>query len=616
MRFDYHCTALLLYNACRKCSWRLPGPNPEQYSHRNPQKSRCFMESKDKSTTQDWFTAMNAETHKVMELFAGKVGEEYLDNLNRAWSELLSRPTDPQGWLDAVTEYQRTQLQFWTGLMTGNSAVPAEPQPGDRRFAADEWSENPVFNYIKESYLIASNLLNQMVSKAQLDDKAKQKLEFYTQQYIDAMSPTNFAATNPEVIQQAVETKGQSLIDGLQNLIGDLEKGRISMTDEMAFTLGENLATTEGAVVYENELFQLIQYKPLTEKVHQRPMLIVPPCINKFYILDLQPKNSFVRYAVEQGQTVFLVSWVNATPEQSQLSWDDYVGDGVLEAIDRVAAISGADKINTVSWCVGGTLLASALAVLAARKDNRVAAATFLTTLTDFSEPGDLGVFIDDDQIDQLLKKVHAEGVLNGRNLTTTFNMLRSNDLIWSYVVNNYLKGQAPAPFDILYWNSDPSNLPAEMYDYYINNMYLKNRLIKPGELTICGEKIDLRQVRIPSYFLSCIDDHIAPWKSTYIGAEVFPNHEFVLGASGHIAGVINPAAKNRRNYWTNGESGQGSDHWLETAERQEGSWWPHWTAWMKKRSGKLMEAPKALGDDKNPVIEPAPGRYVQARVD
>ncbi|WP_210394929.1 PHA/PHB synthase family protein [Motiliproteus sediminis] len=574
------------------------------------------MDSKDTNTAQEFFTAMNAEAHKVMELFAGKVGEEYLDNLNSAWGQLLSRPTDPQGWLDAVTEYQRSQMQFWAGILTGGKAVEAAPQPGDRRFAAEEWSESPVFNYIKESYLIASNMLNKMVSSVNLDEKSQQKLEFYTQQYIDAMSPTNFAATNPEVIQQAVETKGQSLIDGLQNLLGDMEKGRISMTDEEAFVLGENIATTEGAVVFENELLQLIQYKPLTEKVNERPTLIVPPCINKFYILDLQPGNSFVKYAVEQGQTVFLVSWVNASPEQSNLSWDDYVGNGVLEALEAVKSISGSNKVNTVAWCVGGTILASALAVLSARKDTSVASATFLTTLTDFAEPGDLGVFIDKEQIEQLLKKVHSEGVLNGRNLSTTFNMLRSNDLIWSYVVNNYLKGQAPAPFDILYWNSDPTNLPASMYDFYIRNMYLDNALAQPGKLTVCGESVDLTKIKVPCYFLSCIEDHIAPWKSTFTGSENFSNCEFVLGASGHIAGVINPASKNRRNYWTGGDSGKGADHWLETAERQEGSWWPHWSGWLKKRGGKQVEAPSALGNETHPVIEPAPGRYVAKRLD
>ncbi len=574
------------------------------------------MDSKDTSNvTQNFFSAMNSEAHKVMEMFGGRVGEEYLDNLNNAWSQLLDRPHDPQGWIDAITEYQKTQMQFWSGFLTGSTGASSAAAPGDRRFNSDEWSESPVFNYIKESYLIASNMLNKLASSANLDEKSQQKLEFYTQQYIDAMSPSNFAATNPEVIQQAIDTKGQSLIDGLQNLIGDMDKGRISMTDEEAFTLGENIATTEGSVIFQNDIMQLIQYKPTTEKVAERPLLIVPPCINKFYILDLQPHNSFVKYAVEQGNTVFLVSWVNASPEQSSLSWDDYVGNGVFKALEVAREISGSDRVNAVAWCVGGTILASALAVLAARKDNTVASATFLTTLTDFAEPGDLGVFIDQDQVTKLIDQVQSEGVLSGKKLSTTFNMLRSNDLIWSYVVNNYLKGQAPAPFDILYWNSDPTNLPADMYTYYMKNMYLENNLNKPGTLTICGEPVDLTKVKTPCYFLSCIEDHIAPWESTFSATETFGNVEFVLGASGHIAGVINPASKNRRNYWINGESGKGTSHWLESAEKMEGSWWNHWTPWIKKRAGKQVDAPKAVGSKQHKALEAAPGSYVKERI-
>ncbi len=571
------------------------------------------MESKDTSkVAKDFLSAMNTETHKVMEMFGGKVGEEYLDNLNSAWSKLLDKPHDPQGWIDAIGEYQKTQMQFWSGILTGGSAQT--PQ-GDRRFNADEWSASPVFNYIKESYLIASNMLSKLAANANLDEKSQAKLEFYTQQYIDAMSPSNFAATNPEVIQQAMETKGQSLIDGLQNLVGDIDKGRISMTDEEAFTLGENIATTEGSVIFQNDIMQLIQYKPSTEKVNERPLLIVPPCINKFYILDLQPHNSFVKYAVEQGNTVFLISWVNATAAQSHLSWDDYVETGVLKALDIAKTISGSNRVNTVAWCVGGTIVATALAVLTARKDNTVASATFLTTLTDFEEPGDLGVFIDENQVGKLISQVKSEGILSGKSLSTTFNMLRSNDLIWSYVVNNYLKGQAPAPFDILYWNSDPTNLPGDMYCYYMTNMYLENNLSKPGALTICGESIDLSKIKTPCYFLSCIEDHIAPWESTFTATKTFSNIEFVLGASGHIAGVINPASKNRRNYWINGELGQDPSHWLETAEKVDGSWWNHWSPWVKKRAGKQVEAPAAVGSDEFKVLEAAPGSFVKERI-
>jgi polyhydroxyalkanoate synthase len=574
------------------------------------------MENKDTSkTTQNFFSAMNTEAHKVMEIFGGKVGEEYLDNLNNAWSQLLDRPHDPQGWIEAITEYQKTQMQLWSGFLTGSTGLSSKPAPGDRRFSADEWSESPVFNYIKESYLIASNMLNKLASSANLDEKSQKKLEFYTQQYIDAMSPSNFAATNPEVLQQAVESKGQSLIDGLQNLVGDLDKGRISMTDEEAFTLGENIATTEGSVVFQNDIMQVIQYNPSTEKVAERPLLIVPPCINKFYILDLQPHNSFVKYAVDQGNTVFLVSWLNASPEQSHLSWDDYVEQGVFEALNVAKEVTGSDRVNAVAWCVGGTILASAMAVMAARKDNSISSATFLTTMLDFEDPGDLGIFIDEEQVGKLIGQVQSEGVLSGKSLSTTFNMLRSNDLIWSYVVNNYLKGQAPAPFDILYWNSDPTNLPADMYCYYISNMYVENNLKEPGKLTICGESVDLSKIKTPCYFLSCIEDHIAPWESTFAATDLMPNVEFVLGASGHIAGVINPASKNRRNYWINGDAGNGTQNWLETSEKVEGSWWNHWSPWLKKRAGKQVDAPAKVGSKKNSAIEAAPGSFVKERI-
>ncbi|WP_255855478.1 PHA/PHB synthase family protein [Marinobacterium rhizophilum] len=569
------------------------------------------------SDPQEFIDYLNSETKKVLDMFTSSGGDDIFTQFTQSWTELTTRSfEDPTVWIRAITDYQTAQLNLWQSLFTGSTAN-VEPSRGDRRFQAEEWSANPVFSYIKQSYLLTSKLLNEMASNANLSDSEQRKLEFYTQQYIDALSPTNFAATNPEVLQQALETKGQSLIDGLKNLLGDIDKGRISMTDETAFVLGENLALSEGAVVFENDMFQLLQYKPLTEQVTERPLLIVPPCINKFYILDLQEHNSFVRYCVEQGQTVFLVSWLNPSIEQGDISWDDYVGEGVIKAIDVAHDIGTADKINALAWCVGGTLLASALAVMAARKDNRVASATFLTTLTDFSDPGDLCVFIDEQQVKRLEDKVNNAGVLNGRELATSFNMLRSNDLIWSYVVNNYLKGQTPPPFDILYWNSDSTNLPANMYTYYINKMYLENKLVEPNALTICGEPIDLRKIKIPCYFLSTIEDHIAPWKGTFKGAANFKgNVEFVLGASGHVAGVINPASKNRRHFWTGGEQGKSADHWFDTATQQEGSWWTHWNEWLKRRAGKKAEAPADFGNATYKAIEPAPGRYVSARID
>ncbi len=576
--------------------------------------------SNDKLTNpQEFINYVNQETQKLLENYKTAGGDDVFSQFTQSWSELATRSLeDPTVWIKAITDYQQAQMNLWKGLLTGQSgAAPiATPAQGDRRFNADEWSTNPIFSYIKQSYLLGSGMLQNMASNANLSEHEQRKLEFYTQQYIDAMSPTNFAITNPEVLQQALETKGKSLVDGLQNLMGDIEKGRISMTDESAFVLGENIATTEGAVVFENDMFQLIQYKPTTEQVFEKPTLIVPPCINKFYILDLQEHNSYVKYCVDEGQTVFLVSWTNPSIEQGNISWDDYVGKGVITAIDKVKEISGSAKVNAVAWCIGGTLLASALAVLAHRKDTSVSSATFLTTLTDFRDPGDLCVFLDEQQVKKLENKVNNQGYLSGKELATSFNMLRSNDLIWSYVVNNYLKGQTPPPFDILYWNGDSTNLPAEMYTFYINNMYLENKLVEKDALTICGSPIDLGRIKTPCYFLSTIEDHIAPWKGTFTGAENFSNVEFVLGASGHVAGVINPASKNRRNYWIKGELGKGSDHWLETAERVEGSWWPNWSEWQKKRGGKKVAAPTDYGNADNKAIEAAPGRYVSVRIE
>jgi polyhydroxyalkanoate synthase len=571
------------------------------------------------SNPQEFIDYLNTETQKVFDMFSASGGEDIFAKFTQSWTELANRSwEDPTVWVRAITDYQQSQMNLWTNLLTGKAATAvAEPAKGDRRFQAEEWSQNPIFGYIKQSYLLSSKLMQEMAANANLSEKEQKKLEFYTQQYIDALSPTNFAMTNPEVLQQALETKGQSLVDGMKNLLGDVDKGRISMTDESAFVLGENIATSKGSVVFENEMFQLIQYNPTTEETFTRPTLIVPPCINKFYILDLQESNSYVKYCVDQGQTTFLISWLNPTIEQGDISWDDYVEKGIIKASQVVKEITEADKVNGVAWCVGGTLLTTALAVLAARKDTTFASATFFTTLLDFTDPGDLCVFIDEQQVKKLEDKVTNQGYLSGRELATSFNMLRSNDLIWSYVVNNYLKGKTPPPFDILYWNSDSTNLPANMYTFYVNNMYLENNLTKKDALTICGEKIDLGKIKIPCYFLSTIEDHIAPWGGTFKGTELLKGkNEFVLGASGHVAGVINPASKNRRNYWINGEQGKSEDHWLETAERQEGSWWPHWANWLKARAGKKVAAPAATGNDTYKEIEPAPGRFVSVRID
>ncbi|MBE9562254.1 MAG: class I poly(R)-hydroxyalkanoic acid synthase, partial [Proteobacteria bacterium] len=511
-----------------------------------------------------------------------------------------------------------TQMDLWMQMMNTKPGEQLKqvvtPETGDRRFANTEWQDNPVFDYIKQSYLLASNMLTDMADTAQLEEKEKKRLNFYTKYFIDAMSPANFALTNPEVMKLAIETKGQSLVDGLQNLLKDMEKGRITQTDESAFEVGKNLAITPGAVVYENDLMQLIQYSPTTGTVSDRPLLIVPPYINKFYILDLRPENSFIKYTVDQGNTVFVISWIN--PDSSEVEWDDYLKSGVFKAVETVKEITCAEKINATSWCIGGTLLASALAVMHGQNNDSIASATYFTSMLDFSDPGDLGVFIDETQQTQREMALKVTGIMSGKDLSMAFSMLRSNDLIWSYVVNNYLKGQSPTPFDILYWNSDPTNLPVNMYSYYIRNMYMENNLIKPNALTMCGTPVDISSIKTPSYFLSTIDDHIAPWKTTFNGAKIMGGSvEFVLGASGHIAGVINHPAKKKRNYWINGDFTQDAEKWLETAESQPGSWWVHWNRWLRQQGGTEIAAPTSLGNTDYPIIEEAPGRYVKKRI-
>jgi polyhydroxyalkanoate synthase len=564
-------------------------------------------------SNQEFLDFINNETTKMLASLSSEQSQQAFSQFNEQWLSLTQQHlADPAAWLKSVGEFQQQQINLWNQLLTQHSPQPA--MPPQKLVLQDV--QNQIFDYIKKSYVITSNILADLATKAGLEEHEQAQLDFFISQYSEAMSPDNFAITNPEVIQEAIDSNGQSLVNGLKNLIQDVEKGRISMTDESAFTLGENIAVTEGAVVYENELFQLIHYKPQGKQVHAKPILIIPPCINKYYILDLQPHNSFVKYCVSQGQNTFLISWVNPTSKQGNISWDNYIDQGVINAIDIVKQIAKVQNINAVSWCVGGTLLATALAVLASRKDKSVTSATFLTTLLDFKDPGEISVFIDQPQIDKLLAEAKEHGVLSGRKLSAAFSLLRSRDLIWSYVINNYLKGKQPAPFDILYWNGDSTNLPYEMYQSYITEMYLNNKLCQKNALTVCGEPIDLSLIDIPCYFLSTIGDHIAPWKSTFVGTELISGEtEFVLGASGHVAGVINPVSKNRRHHWVDGTLGQGPDEWLASATKQDGSWWSHWNGWLKKRAGKKITAP-VCGSEQYPIIEPAPGRYVKVKLD
>ena len=526
---------------------------------------------------------------------------------------------DPQAMTALQKNFMDQQMSLWQAMLAKQKGetptFQVEPEAGDRRFNAPEWKASPIYDYIHQAYLLNVQHLNEMVEALPVEDtKGREKLRFLARQIADALAPTNFAATNPEFIKHALETKGQSITDGINNLLKDFEKGRISMTDESVFEVGKNIATTEGAVVYENEAMQLIQYAPLTEKVGARPLLVVPPCINKFYIMDLQPDNSLIRFAVEQGNTVFLVSWRNPMEAQGHLRWDDYLEQGPVAALETIKAITKAKEINALGFCVGGTILTSALAVLKARGDTSVKSLTLLTTLLDFSDTGEIGLFIDEQAVSLREQSIGQGGLLPARDLQNTFSFLRANDLVWNYVQNNYLKGQKPQAFDLLYWNSDSTNLPGPFAAWYMRNMYLNNSLRVPGKLEMCGVKVDLSQLDMPVYILATREDHIVPWQTAYQSTRILSGKQrFVLGASGHIAGVINPASKNKRSYWVNEDISLDAGNWLAGAAEVKGSWWNDWAAWLKPQQGAARAARK-LGSAAHPPIEPAPGRYVRER--
>jgi polyhydroxyalkanoate synthase len=525
---------------------------------------------------------------------------------------------DAQRFRDIQNRYYQKQLELWTGIAQLKPDAPppkvVEPEPGDRRFRAPEWQQ-PYFSLVAQSYLLNARWLTELVDNAQLEPHAKKKLSFFARQYIDAISPANFPWSNPEALKLAAETQGESIAQGLKNLAGDMDRGLVSMTDERAFEVGRNLAVTPGAVIYENQFLQLIQYKPATATVYQRPLLMVPPFINKYYILDLQPDNSFVRYAVGEGHTVFMVSWRNMPESMGKATWDDYLREGVMRALDVSREVSGADKVNALGFCVGGTLLASALAVRRAQSDETIASLTLLATMLDFFDTGELSVFIDDAYVLKRELDFSNGGVLPGRELALTFASLRANDLIWQYVVNNYLKGKTPEPFDLLYWNSDSTNLPGAMYAYYVRNMYLENKLCRPGKLKMCSVPVDMRKLDMPAYVLATKEDHIVPWKTAYASARLLRGKvEFVLSASGHIAGVVNPASRNRRNFWLGGKLPKDPERWFAGARSEPGSWWTHWSAWLAQHGGERVPAPQTLGARSYAEIEPAPGRYVKEK--
>jgi len=523
---------------------------------------------------------------------------------------------DPAAAAQLAELYGKRFEALWACATEGRTApAPASGIQADRRFSDRAWSEHPYFAWLRDAYLLYADYVREFAALAQTDEATKKRLVFLARQYADAIAPSNFLATNPEALQRALASGGASIAQGLSNLVSDAQRGRIAMTDESAFAVGRNLAVTPGSVVFRNPLIELIQYAPTTREVAKRPLLIVPPCINKYYILDLQPDNSFVRYAVGEGHTVFMISWRNIPPELGALTWDDYLEQGVLAALDAAREIADSRTLNVLGFCVGGTLLACALAVLAARRESPVASTTLLATMLDFADPGDIGVYISREGLEARMPALCGGGRVQGSELASAFASLRPNELVWNYVVGNYLKGQTPPAFDLLYWNGDSANLPGPMYVEYLRDMYLDNRLREPGALSMCGQPIDLKRVTMPAYVFATREDHIVPWRTAYKNVGLLGGEQtFVLGASGHIAGVVNPPAKNRRNYWTNELLTDDPDDWLARATTQPGSWWPHWSAWLGHYKGGLRAAPKAPGGDKHRPLAPAPGTYVIER--
>lgn len=541
--------------------------------------------------------------------------------LREACAEFMGNlMSDPQKMVDMQLQFWNDWTDLWnesTKKFLGQDGKTLyQPDKADKRFKSPLWDQSAYFDFIKQSYLLTSRWLEKIVQDADgLNAETRQKVDFYTKQYINAIAPTNFVLTNPEVLEETVRTRGENLVKGLQHLLEDMERGKgelnISTTDYKAFTLGENIATTPGKVVYQNELMQLIQYEPSTDKVFKRPLLVVPPWINKYYILDMKPENSYVRWLVAQGHTVFIVSWVNPDKKLAQKRFEDYMQDGILSALDQMQAITGEPDANVLGYCLGGTLLSITLAWLQAQgKADRIASATFLTTLVDFEHAGELKLFMDEAQLTMMDQDMEGRGFLSADALKKTFSLLRANDLIWSFVINNYLMGREPFPFDLLYWNDDSTNMPAAMHSFYLRKLYGSNSLIQPGDITMNGTPIDISKIETPAYFLSAREDHIAPWKATYQTTQLVKGpHTFVLSASGHVAGVVNPPDKNKYCYWTADDTPADEDIWLANATQNEGSWWPHQEQWLAQYGNGKTAARKIES-----FIEAAPGSYVKMK--
>ena len=550
-------------------------------------------------------------------------------NVGNAFLEMTARlMADPVRMAHAQMSLWQDYLGLWQNtaarMMGLNSSPVAAPDRGDRRFKDAAWSDNQIFDYVKQSYLLTSRWLQSTVRDVEgMDRRTAKKVDFYTRQFVEALSPSNFVMTNPEVLRATMETGGDNLVRGLSNLLTDLERGKgrlaIRMTDVNAFEVGKNIAVSPGKVVFRNELMELIQYQPSTPAVRRTPLLIVPPWINKFYILDLRQENSFIKYAVDQGHTVFVISWVNPDAKLAAKTFDDYMLDGPIAALGAVERATGEDGANVIGYCIGGTLLACTLAYLAAKGDKKLAAriksATFFTSMVDFEDSGELGVFIDEQQLASLESSMGKRGYLEGNEMSAAFNMMRGTDLIWSFVVNNYLLGKEPFPFDLLYWNSDSTRMPAAMHSFYLRTMYHENKLSEPGGIALANVALDLRKIKVPTYIMATREDHIAPWKSVYVATQLYGGPKrFVLAASGHIAGVVNPPAAKKYCYWDNAKLPKDPDDWIAQAAQREGSWWPDWDVWVKAFAGDEVPA-RAPGTGGLKALANAPGDYVRARL-
>lgn len=554
---------------------------------------------------------------------ANRDGNASLDplNISATFTDMLkAMSAHPAAMMEASFGLWRDYMNLWERTaqrMMGATAAPViSPAAGDKRFKDSDWQDNQIFDFIKQSYLLTANWLQSTVANVEgLDPKSRQRVAFYTKQFADAMAPTNFVLTNPEVLRTTLQSNGENLVKGLDHLLEDLERGggqlSIRQTTD-AFTVGENIAISPGKVIFRNDLIELLQYNPRTEEVHERPILIFTPWINKFYILDLQPKNSMIRWLTEQGYTVFVTSWVNPDRRLAKKTFEDYMREGIFAALEAVDHATGVRDPNVVGYCIGGTLLAATLGYMAATNDDRIHSATFWAAQADFSEAGDLQVFIDDVQLEALQKQMESSGgVLEGSKMATTFNMLRANDLIWSFVVNNYLLGKNPVPFDLLYWNSDTTRMPEATHLYYLRQCYQNNNLAR-GEMELGGVKLDLTKVKIPIYLQSAKEDHIAPARSVYKSTKLFKGPvRYILAGSGHIAGVVNPPAANKYQYWTNDSLPGTIEEWQASAVEHPGSWWPDWDQWLSKLSGKKVPA-RIPGDHSLQPLGDAPGTYVR----